>query len=146
MSNKFFKSIFAFAMVLGTALGFVGCTPQEEPAAADPKVELSKSSVNFSSAEGSETLNITCNSEWEIEVDEAADWVTINPMSGKNNATITVAVAENTTGEVRKTEVKVYALHKTYGRYDTKKLTVAQSADEKPTVEKELLYSDNFDG
>ena len=146
MSNKFFKSIFAFAMVLGTALGFVGCTPQEEPAAADPKVELSKSSVNFSSAEGSETLNITCNSEWEIEVDEAADWVTINPMSGKNNATITVAVAENTTGEVRETEVKVYALHKTYGRYDTKKLTVAQSADEKPTVEKELLYSDNFDG
>ena len=146
MSNKFFKSIFAFAMVLGTALGFVGCTPQEEPAAADPKVELSKSSVNFSSAEGSETLNITCNSEWEIEVDEAADWVTINPMSGKNNATITVAVAENTTGDVRETEVKVYALHKTYGRYDTKKLTVAQSADEKPTVEKELLYSDNFDG
>ena len=146
MSNKFFKSIFAFAMVLGTALGFVGCTPQEEPAAADPKVELSKSSVNFSSAEGSETLNITCNSEWEIEVDEAANWVTINPMSGKNNATITIAVAGNTTGEVRKTEVKVYALHKTYGRYDTKKLTVAQSADEKPTVEKELLYSDNFDG
>ena len=146
MSNKFFKSIFAFAMVLGTALGFVGCTPQEEPAAADPKVELSKSSVNFSSAEGSETLNITCNSEWEIEVDEAADWVTINPMSGKNNATITITVAENTTGEVRKTEVKVYALHKTYGRYDTKKLTVAQSADEKPTVEEELLYSDNFDG
>ena len=146
MSNKFFKSIFAFAMVLGTALGFVGCTPQEEPAAADPKVELSKSSVNFSSAEGSETLNITCNSEWEIEVDEAANWVTINPMSGKNNATITIAVAENTTGEVRETEVKVYALHKTYGRYDTKKLTVAQSADEKPTVEKELLYSDNFDG
>lgn len=145
MSNKFFKSIFAFAMVLGTALGFVGCTPQEEPAAADPKVELSKSSVNFSSAEGSETLNITCNSEWEIEVDEAANWVTINPMSGKNNATITIAVAGNTTGEVRKTEVKVYALHKTYGRYDTKKLTVAQSADEKPTVEEELLYSDNFD-
>ncbi|MBO7263799.1 MAG: BACON domain-containing protein, partial [Alistipes sp.] len=146
MSNKLFKSIFAFAMVLGTALGFVGCTPQEEPAAADPKVELSKSSVNFSSAEGSESVNITCNSEWEVEVDEAADWVTVSPMSGSKNATITIAVAENTTGDVRSTTVKVFALHATYGRYDSKKITVSQSADQNVTVDEELLYSDNFDG
>ena len=146
MSNKLFKSLFAFAMVLGAALGFVSCETPESDVKGDPKVELSAKTVNFTSAEGSETVNITSNAKWEVEVDESADWVTITPATGKNNGTITVAVAENTTGAVRETVVKVYALHETYGRYDTKKLTVAQSADDVATVDEELLYSDNFDG
>ena len=146
MSNKLFKSLFAFAMVLGAALGFVSCETAKEEPKADPKVELSASTVNFASAEASQTVNITSNSSWEVEVEESADWVTIAPMSGKNNGTITIAVSENTTGAVRSTVVKVFALHETYGRYDTKKLTVSQSADDVATVDEELLYSDNFDG
>ena len=146
MSNKLFKSLFAFAMVLGAALGFVSCETAKEEPKADPKVELSASTVNFASAEASQTVNITSNSNWEVEVEESADWVTIAPMSGKNNGTITIAVSENTTGAVRSTVVKVFALHETYGRYDTKKLTVSQSADDVATVDEELLYSDNFDG
>ncbi len=145
MSNKLFKSFFAFAMVLGAALGFVACTDQEEPTSGDPKVELSKATANFSSAEASETINVTANCKWTVEVD-GADWVTISPMSGKNNGTITVAVAENTTGAVRSVEAKVYAWHETYGKFGSEKLTISQSADENVTVDEELLYSDNFDG
>ena len=145
MSNKFFKSIFAFAMVLGTALGFVGCTPEEETK-ADPKVELSVSTLNFSAAEESKTVNVTSNSEWQVTVDTAADWVNVTPMSGKNKGTITVHVADNTTGVARTTKVKVSALHPEYGGWDHKQLTINQSADENEAVEEEVLYSDNFDG
>ena len=146
MSNKLFKSFFAFAMVLGAALGFVGCTPTEETTKVDPKIELSVAALNFSSAEESKTVEITCNSKWEVDLKELAEWITVSPANGKNNATITITVAENTTGVVRDAEVKVFALHETYGRYDSKTVVVAQSADEQETVTEELLYSDNFDG
>ena len=148
MSNKFFKSIFAFAMVLGTALGFVGCTPQEEPAKADPKVELSESTLLFTLAEESKTVNVTSNSEWKVVVEESAvEWVNVTPMSGKKNGTITVHVAENASGVARSTEVKVSALNPQYDNavWDTKKLTISQSADNNEAVEEEVLYSDNFD-
>ena len=145
MSNKFFKSFFAIAMVLGAALGFVACMPEDEASKADPKVELSQSTANFNAAEGSQTINVKANCKWTVEF-EGADWVTITPMSGSNNGTITVAVAENTTGEIRKVEAKVFAMHATYGKFGNVKLTISQSADENVTVDEELLYSDNFDG
>ena len=145
MSNKLFKSFFAFAMVLGAALGFVACTDQEEPTSGDPKVELSQATANFSSAEGSQTVTVKANCKWTVEVD-GADWVTIAPMEGKNNGSFTVAVAENTTGAVRSVEAKVYAWHETYGKFGSVKLAISQSADENVTVDEELLYSDDFDG
>ena len=145
MSNKFFKSFFAIAMMLGAALGFVACTEQDEPTNADPIVELSKSTVNFSLAEGSQTINVKANCKWTVEVN-GADWVTIAPMEGKNNGSFTVAVAENTTGAVRSVEAKVYAWHETYGKFGSVKLAISQSADENVTVDEELLYSDDFDG
>ena len=147
MSNKLFKSLFAFAMVLGSALGFVSCeTPEEPTQSGDPTVELSVATLNFASAEGSQAVDVTSNAKWEVEVVNAADWVTIAPMSGKNNGKFTVSVALNDSGAVRSVEVMVYALHDKYGRFDSQKLTISQSADEKPTVDEEILYSDNFDG
>ena len=153
MSNKLFKSLFAFAMVLGSALGFVSCETPEEPTSGDPKVELSVSTLNFASAEGSQAVDVTSNSKWEVVVtgssDEATDsldWVTVTPKSGKNSGKFTVTVSMNDTGAVRTATVIVYALHDTYGRFDSQKLTVSQSADETPTVDEEILYSDNFDG
>ena len=145
MSNKLFKSFFAFAMVLGAALGFVACTTPEEPTSGDPKVELSQSTANFSSAEGSQTVSVSANCKWTVEVNDV-DWVTITPMEGKNNGSFTVAVAENTTGAVRSVEAKVYAWHETYGKFGSVKLAISQSADENVTVDEELLYSDDFDG
>ena len=144
MSNKLFKSFFAFAMVLGAALGFVACTEQEEGPSGDPQVELSQSTANFSSAEGSQTVSVKANCKWTVEVD-GADWVTITPMTGNNNGTFSVAVAENTTGAVRSVEAKVYAWHVVYGKFGSVKLTISQSADENVTVDEELLYSDDFD-
>ena len=146
MSNKFFKSFFAVAMVLGAALGFVACMPEDETSKADPKVELSESTLRFTAAEESKSVNVTSNSNWTVVVD-AADWITVTPTSGKNNGTITVHVAENTSGVARSTEVKVSALNAQYNNavWDTKKLTISQSADENEAVEEEVLYSDNFD-
>lgn len=144
MVNKLFKSIFAAVLVIGSALGFVACENEGDDVVADPSVEVSATSLNFTNEEGNQTLDVTANADWKAETD--ADWVTITPAAGKGDATITVAVSANDTGAVRTTVVKVIALHKTYGAWDTKKVTVSQSATETPTVEEELLYGDDFDG
>lgn len=144
MANKLFKSFFAFAMVVGSALGFVACEDKDNDVVANPTVEVSTKSLNFAMEEGSQDVDITANSDWKVEVD--VDWVTVTPANGTGDAKITVAVAMNDTGAARETTVKVIALHKTYGNWETKKIAIKQSASNDTPVTEELLYSDNFDG
>ena len=144
MANKLFKSFFALAMVVGSALGFVACEDKGNDVVANPTVEVSTKSLNFAMEEGSQDVDITANSDWKVEVD--VDWVTVTPANGTGDAKITVAVAMNDTGAARETTVKVIALHKTYGNWETKKIAVKQSASNDAPVTEELLYSDNFDG
>ena len=143
MTNKLFKSFFAFAMILGSALGFVACE-QENVEEGNPTVEVSTKSLNFAMEEGEQTVDVTSNADWKVECD--ADWVTVTPERGNGNSTITVAVAMNDSGAERETSVKVIALHKVYGNWETKKINVKQSASTEAPVTEELLYSDNFDG
>ena len=144
MANKLFKSFFALAMVVGSALGFVACENEGDDVVSNPTVEVSTKSLNFSMEEGSQTVNVTANSDWKVEVD--VDWVTVTPANGTGDATITVAVAMNDTGTVRETNIKVIALHKNYGNWETKKIAVKQSASNEAPVTEEFLYGDNFDG
>ena len=144
MANKVFKSFFALAMVVGSALGFVACEDGSDDVVSNPKVEVSTKSLNFSMEEGSQTVNVTANSDWKVEVD--VDWVTVTPANGTGDATITVAVAMNDTEAVRETTIKVIALHKSYGNWETKKIAVKQSASSEAPVTEEFLYGDNFDG
>ena len=144
MVNKLFKSIFAVATILGSALGFVACEDKGEDVVGNPTVEVSATTLNFTNQEGSQTVDVTSNAEWKVE--NGADWVTVTPAAGKGDATITIAVAMNDTGAIREAVIKVHAQHPTYGNFDTKKITVSQSATEEPTVEEVLLYGDNFDG
>lgn len=143
MTNKLFRSFFVVAMLLGSALGFVSCET-DDAQSGDPTLELSTKSLNFTLEEGSEEVTITANADWKVEND--ADWVTVTPMAGNGNGKITVAVAQNDTGDARSAVVKVTVLHKTYGPWETLKINVNQSASEDVAVTEELLYGDNFDG
>ena len=144
MANKLFKSLFAVAMVIGATFGFVACQDKGDEVAGDPTVSVSESTLNFSNKEESKTVSITSNASWKAE--SSVDWVTVAPASGKGNGTITIAVSANETGEIRKTDVKVIAQHPEYGNWETKKISVSQSADEQEPVTEVLLYSDDFDG
>ena len=144
MANKLFKSLFAVAMVLGSALGFVACEEPNE-VVGDPTVEVSTKSLNFTNEEGSQEVNITCNADWTATVD--ADWVTVAPAAGNKNGVITVAVSANETGALRTATVRVSAIHPQYNEaWDNAKITIQQSADENVTVTEELIYGDDFDG
>lgn len=144
MANKLFKSFFALAMVVGSALGFVACENEGNEVSDNPSVAVSTTSLNFAMEEGSQSVDITSNADWKAECD--ADWVTVTPAAGTGDAKLTVAVAMNDSGEARETLIKVIALHKIYGNWETKKITVKQSASTDVPVTEEFLYGDNFDG
>ena len=144
MANKLFKSFFALAMVVGSALGFVACEDKGNEVSGDPSVAVSTTSLNFAMEEGSQSVSITSNADWKVEYE--ADWVTVTPERGNGDGTIEVAVAANDSGDVRETIIKVIALHKTYGNWETKKIKVIQSASSEAPITEEFLYGDNFDG
>ena len=144
MTNKLFKSIFALAMVVGSALGFVACEEQGNEVGGNPTVSVSTTSLNFSMEEGSQSVGIESNADWKVDYE--ADWLTVTPEAGNGNGTIQVAVATNGSGDAREAIIKVIALHKTYGNWETKKIKVIQSASEETPVTEEFLYGDNFDG
>ena len=144
MENRFFKSLMAVAMLLGSTLGFVACEDAGDEIVANPTVEVSAKTLHFTVEEGSQILNITANSLWNVEND--IDWVTITPMEGEGDGKIVVAVSMNDTGALREATFKVNSIHKEHGKWYTRKVKVSQSANEAPTVEEDVLYSDNFDG
>ena len=144
MENRFFRSLVAVAMLLGSALGFVACEEAGDEIVANPTVEVSAKTLNFTVEEGSKTLDITANSLWRVEND--IDWVTVTPMAGEGDGKVVVAVSMNDSGVMREATFKVCSIHKEYGVWETRKVKVSQSANEAPTVEEEVLYSDNFDG
>ena len=137
MTNKLFKSFFAFALVLGSALGFVACEP-EDVEVGDPTVDVLTTSLNFAMEEGEQSVEITSNADWKIDTEDV-DWITVTPERGNGNATIQVAVSMNDSGDVREATIKVIALHKTYGNWETKKIKVVQSASTDAPVTEELL-------
>lgn len=76
--------------------------------------------LQFTDKAGSQPLEITADGEWTSEVD--ADWISISPISGKGDTTVSVSVSENTTEESRKGNI-IY-------RFDAKEtvVTVLQAA------------------
>ena len=147
MFNKLFKAIFATALVVGSALGFVACEEKEKEV-TNPSVEVSVKSLSFSNEEETQSVDVTANGDWKVTIDyiTGEDWVIVTPAAGKGNATLQVSVPMNNSGAIREATVKVIALHPVYGNWDVKKIKVAQSATDAPAVTETLLYGDNFDG
>lgn len=115
----------------------------------NPEIAVSPTSVSFTNVEGSQTFQITSNADWKIEVEYSVgdEWLTVTPMSGSGDATVSLSVPTNDTGAVRSAVVKCIAMHPQYGNWDTKRVSVSQSANDKPVGPSgDVLYSDNFDG
>ncbi len=88
------KSILAMAFAV---LAFISCDNKEEVV-----VNFSKPNLVYPKSGGSIEVGITVNGAWSATVDSNADWITkIEPMSGDGDATLTITVSDNETGEKR---------------------------------------------
>lgn len=90
------KKLKCFLFVAAVALSLIGCRKPVE-------VSFAHASQEIEAQGGSIEVELKSNGEWTI--DPVADWVTVSPMSGNGDATLTLTADANT-GESRSTEIK----------------------------------------
>lgn len=85
-----------FLIVAALAFAIMGCRKPVE-------VSFDKATIEIDAEGGSAEVSLKSNGEWTIAMTEG--WVMVSSMSGNGDATITLTVAPNTTGESRSTEI-----------------------------------------
>lgn len=66
---------------------------------------VSPSSQNVSTAAGSTSFNVSSNVSWNVN--DNADWLTISPISGSNNGSLTASFSQNTSTSARTATVTI---------------------------------------
>ena len=85
-----------FLIVAALVFAFMGCRKPVE-------VSFDKATLEIAAQGGSAEVSLKSNGEWTIAMTEG--WVMVSSMSGNGDATLTLTVAPNTTGESRSTEI-----------------------------------------
>lgn len=83
--------------VVALAMSFVGCRKPVE-------VSFDTTTQEINAQGGSVEIVLKSNGDWTIN--PTAEWIVVSPMSGKGDATLTLTVEANTTGEDRSTQIK----------------------------------------
>lgn len=78
---------------------FVACEEKGDEISGTPSIELSTNTLEFEQAADSETITLTANRDWVVEVpSSASSWLKVSPTSGSASdepQTITIEVTEN---------------------------------------------------
>ena len=91
------KKINYLLIVVALAMSFVGCRKPVE-------VSFDTTTQAIDAQGGSVEIVLKSNGDWTIN--PTAEWIAVSPMSGKGDATLTLTVEANTTGEDRSTQIK----------------------------------------
>ena len=78
-------NVLGIALLLMTMLGLVSCHKKEE-------ITIPANHLWFPIEACVQELKVTANCKWSVDIDDDADWYTIDPMSGKNDDVINVTV------------------------------------------------------
>lgn len=66
-----------------------------------PSININKSDVLFDGNAGSQSINVRADAPWTLNKSAEDDWLTVTPMSGNGDATITISATENNTRQDR---------------------------------------------
>lgn len=91
------KKINYLLFVVALAMSFVGCRKPVE-------VSFDTTTQEINAQGGTVEIVLKSNGDWTIN--PSAEWIVVSPMSGKGDATLTLTVEANTTGEDRSTQIK----------------------------------------
>ena len=119
MRKVSFKSLLAVMAAATMCLQFTSCGDD------DPEVYVNTPSVNFGESGGSQTVQVTSNSDWTVN--GAPGWLTVAPMQGSDNGYFTITASANTDNSSRNC-----VLYVTAGKVSTT-VSVNQSGHVKPT-------------
>lgn len=147
MSKHLFRILFG-TLCLVSASVFTGCSDDDEKSLV-PELTASPETLTFSEeTETVQTISVKANCEWKV-VKTDLDWATIEPMSGKGNATITVSVSEMASGlNERSGKIAFSLIHPEFGKWGEAESTVTvkqYASGVTPPPTGDPIYANNFD-
>jgi len=89
----------------GGSAGSVAVTLTVNPAASTSTLSLSATSLDFTTAGGQLSFDITSNTSWEVSRSDT--WLTVSPASGTGDGTVRVSVAANTANNARTATITI---------------------------------------
>lgn len=145
MSKHLFRFVFG-ALFLVAAAAFTGCSESDDKTPM-PTLSVSTESLVFTDAtEKTQTVDIKANCEWKVVASDLS-WATVEPMNGRGNGTISVAVQELPAGtNSREGKISFTLIHAEFGNWGTAEQSIAVSqiaGSEVPTGE--IAYANDFD-
>ncbi len=145
MNKHLFRLLFG-ALFLVAATVFTGCK-EDDSKSATPTLSVSTESLVFTDAtEKTQTVDIKANCEWKVVASDLS-WATVEPMNGRGNGTISVAVQELPAGtNSREGKISFTLIHAEFGNWGTAEQSIAVSqiaGSEVPTGE--IAYANDFD-
>ena len=91
-------------MVATLSVGFASCSSDDED---NDEVSVSMPSVSLSESGGSQTIQIMSNTKWTVS--GAQGWLTVSPMQGSGNGSVTITANANTDNNSRNCTLYVNA-------------------------------------
>ena len=92
-------------IVITDAAGNMLVNYDKDAAAIIPTLSVSATSLNFAAAGGQQTFTISSNTDWTVNSSDSL--ITVSPVVGSNNGTVTVTAAENTATTQRTATITV---------------------------------------
>lgn len=77
------------------------------PTATTCNLSISPSKINVDSSSGSAKIYVTSSSNWTANLSSGCSWLTINPMSGTGDDSITVTYSANTSSILRSCSIMI---------------------------------------
>lgn len=147
MSKHLFRILFG-TLCLVSASVFTGCSDDDEKSVV-PELTASPETLTFSEeTETVQTISVKANCEWTV-VKTDLDWATVEPMSGKGDATITVSVSEMASGlSERSGKIAFSLIHPEFGKWGEAESTVTvkqYASGVTPPPTGDPIYANNFD-
>ena len=139
------KKIFSMIGALLAGAAMFSCTaPEETQPALGTTITVTPETVEVAGQDAEEiTLQVACDGVWLAQTES---WITVEPMTGEGNATVTVKVANNMDPEAPeeldapRKGVITFAV----GKENVVKVNVAQAGDPEKAAKK-LPYSETFE-
>lgn len=147
MSKHLFRILFG-TLCLVSASVFTGCSDDDEKSLVPELTALPETLTFSEETETVQTISVKANCEWTV-VKTDLDWATVEPMSGKGNATITVSVSEMASGlSERSGKIAFSLIHPEFGKWGEAESTVTvkqYASGVTPPPTGDPIYANNFD-
>lgn len=105
LKNIIMKLRYLFTAIL-SALLFVSCSEENEPAGALGDIKLSQTYVSIPADGGSSEITVQANADWAFNAEEIPDWLTVSQLEGAAGETKVTFAAEAFEGG-REVELKI---------------------------------------